>query len=216
MRDKIRILISDKHSLLRAGLLSLFNNHPNIEVIGESVDENDTINKAITLKPHLLLTEILTTKENNTKTISYIKKRIPELKVLVLTMHGSEKYIHAALDAGADGCVLKKDDYQELVKAITNIINGKMYLSSSICNGTIFEYLNINEKHNDNLTNREREIIKLIASGYRNKDIAEFLSISNKTVQKHRFNLMGKLNLHNISGITTYAINNELSYIKGK
>lgn len=213
---KIKILIADKHCIFCAGLKSLLRNQPNIIVVGESIDEKDTLKKTLKLSPHLLLTELSTSKKIDTKIISYIKKVKPETKILALTMQSSENHVNAALNAGVDGYILKKDSYQELLKAIASVANGKMYLSPSICNSATHEYLNQTnttaiEKHNDTLTNREIEIIKLIASGYRNKDIAAFLSISNKTVIKHRFNLMHKLNLHNMCGVTTYAIKNKIN-----
>jgi two-component system response regulator NreC len=217
-KNKINILIADKHSILRAGLISLLDNHPDIKVIGEAVDENDTINKVLTLKPQLLLTEILLTNKNNVETISNIKKSNPNLKILVLTMHSCESYIHAALNAGVNGYILKKDNHNELFNAIISVANGGLYLSPSISNSTTFEHISMHkshpdEIHNDKLTKREIEILKLIARGYRNKDIAEMLSISNKTVTKHRFNFMRKLNLHNTSEITTYVIKNKSGYI---
>jgi DNA-binding NarL/FixJ family response regulator len=126
-------------------------------------------------------------------------------------MHSSETHIFDALNSGADGYVLKEDDHNELINAINSILNGKKYLSPSISTNIVNGYLNpqSDAKHTsswDLLTRREREIVKLIAEGYRSKDIAEYLSISIKTVEKHRTNLMKKLDLHSVSSLTNYAI----------
>jgi DNA-binding NarL/FixJ family response regulator len=219
MNRKLTILVADDHSILRAGLASILNNQPNMEVIGEAEDGMDALQKAIVLKPNLLLTDISMPKMNGTETISEIKKRNPGIKILVLTMHSDEENVHAALNSGADGYVLKDDSHNELLAAITNVLDGKMHLSPSICGNVINGYLNTSNTSStpkpissyEHLTHREREVIKLIAEGYRSKDIAMFLSISIKTVEKHRSNLMRKLDLHNISSLTNYAIKNGLS-----
>lgn len=128
-------------------------------------------------------------------------------------MHTGENYIHAALTAGANGYILKDDSHKELLAAIDSVLKGKIHLSPSICSNVVNGYLNNSgtaapQKTREILTRREKEVIKLIAEGFRSKDIAEQLSISIKTVEKHRSNLMKKLNLHSISSLTNYAIQN--------
>lgn len=130
-------------------------------------------------------------------------------------MHNTEEHIRLALNAGADGYVLKDDSHEELLNAIKTVLSGKTYLSPSICGNVVNGYLNSSTDDKplsswDLLTRREREIIKLIAEGHRSKDIAEQLSISIKTVEKHRSNLMKKLDLHSVSSLTNYAIQNGL------
>ena len=216
MNKKNTILLADDHSILRAGLRSILDNHPDFKVIAEADNGKDALQKSIELKPDLLLTDLSMPKTNGTECIRELKKRAPEVKVLVLTMHAGEKHIHAALNAGADGYILKDDSHDELITAIKNVLNGKTHLSPSICNNAVNDYLNVSKTNKPTasweiLTHREREVIKLIAEGYRSKDIADYLTISIKTVEKHRSNLMKKLDLHSVSSLTNYATQHGLA-----
>jgi len=215
MTKQYTILLADDHSILRAGLRSILNTKSELDVVAEADNGIDAIKAALTIKPDLLLTDLSMPKKNGTEAISEIKKRLPDTKCLVLTMHTSEEHIRMALNAGADGYILKDDSHEELLTAIKTVLSGKTYLSPSICGNVVHGYLNSGETVNtvtplDALTRREREVIKLIAEGNRSKDIAEDLSISIKTVEKHRSNLMKKLDLHSISNLTKYAIKNGL------
>ncbi|RKZ67670.1 MAG: DNA-binding response regulator [Gammaproteobacteria bacterium] len=216
MKSPVRILIADDHTILRAGIRSLLDMVPGFQVVGEVDNGKDAIHQAGQLKPDVLISDLSMPKTNGTEAIQGIKSRYPEIKILVLTVHRTEEYVHAALKAGADGYVLKDDTSDELISAIQNIANGKTYLSPSICNEVVMGYLADPGKERiptsiDLLTTREREVMKLIAEGYRNKDVAEYLSISLKTVEKHRSNMMKKLDLHSASSITSYAIKNGLA-----
>jgi DNA-binding NarL/FixJ family response regulator len=148
---------------------------------------------------------------NGMDAIREIRRRVPETKIVVLTIHRTEEYILATLKAGADGYVLKDATHDELIMAVKSVLNGKRYISPGISEKVIEGYLDSRKavkSHTpwETLTQREREILKLIAEGYRNKEIAEFLCISVKTVERHRANLMGKLDLHSVQALTTYAI----------
>ncbi len=216
MTKTYTILLADDHSILRAGLRSILDSQPEFEVVAEVDNGKDALQTAIALKPSLLLTDLSMPKTNGTECVRELKKRAPEVKVLVLTMHAGEEHIHAALNAGADGYILKDDSHDELISAIKNVLSGKTHLSPSICTNVVNGYLNSSETAKpmaswEILTHREREVIKLIAEGYRSKDIAEYLTISIKTVEKHRSNLMKKLDLHSISSLTNYAIQNGLA-----
>jgi len=216
MKAPARILIADDHTILRAGIRSLLDMQPDFEVVGEVDNGKDAVYSAGQLKPDILLTDLSMPKTNGTEAIERIKNRYPDIKILVLTVHKTEEYVHAALKAGADGYVLKDDTSDELIHAINNVVAGKTYLSPSICSEVVMGYLADPNKEKissslDQLTTREREVMKLIAEGYRNKDVAEYLSISLKTVEKHRSNMMKKLDLHNASSITSYAIKNGLA-----
>lgn len=216
MNKKLTILLADNHSILRTGLCSILNSKPNLEVIAEADNGIDAVKTALLLKPDLLITDLSMPKKNGTEVIIELKKRLPELKSIVLTMHSGDEYIQPALTAGANGYILKDDSHEEILAAIESVINGNIYLSPSICGNDVQGYLNTsNSDHKPTtafsvLTKREKEILKLIAEGYRSKDIAELLSISIKTVDKHRTNLMKKLGLHSISNLTIYAIQNGL------
>ena len=216
MKSPARILIADDHTILRAGIQALLDKQPDFQVVGEVDNGKDAIYSAGQLKPDLLISDLSMPGTNGTEAIQRINSRYPEIRILVLTVHKTEEYVHAALKAGASGYLLKDDTSDELISACTNILAGKTHLSPSVCGNVVLGYLsypNSNEKpssSSDLLTTREREVLKLIAEGSRNKDVAEYLSISLKTVEKHRSNLMKKLNIHNASGITTYAIKNGL------
>lgn len=215
MKSEFKILIADDHAILSAGIRSLLNTVANFKVVGEVNNGKDAIRYAGILNPDLILTDLSMPKTNGTEAIEHIKSRYPQIKILVLTVHKSEEHVHAALKAGADGYVLKDDSSDELINAINNILGGKTHLSSSICNDVVMGYLakpGATEVVSSftQLTKREREVMKLIAEGYRNRNIAEYLSISLKTVDKHRSNMMKKLDLHNTSNVTSYAIKNGL------
>jgi len=152
---------------------------------------------------------------NGMDAIREIRKRVPETKIVVLTIHKTEEYILATLKEGADGYVLKDATHEELIMAAKNVLRGKRYLSPGISE-TVFEGClegRKTVKHPtswETLTRREREILKLIAEGYRNKQISEYLRISVKTVEKHRVNLMETLDLHNVQALTALAFEKEL------
>ena len=211
MSQKQRILLVEDHTLLRQGLCSLLSSDPNIEVIGEADNGKDAIRLAVTLAPNLILMDLSMPGTNGTESIREIKKRYPGIKILVLTVHMAEEYIREALHAGADGYVLKHATRDELILAIKSVLNGKTYLSPDIAEKVVSGYLDGGKGINpvsawDSLTLREREVLKLIAEGQGNKHIASYLCVSVKTVEKHRSNLMRKLNLHNAAVLTSFAI----------
>jgi DNA-binding NarL/FixJ family response regulator len=215
MKSPARILIVDDHTILRSGIRSLIEMVPDFQVVGEADNGKDAIHFVGQLKPDLLIIDLSMPKSDGTDAIQRIKKRYPDIKILVLTVHKTEEYVHFSFKAGANGYVLKDDTSDELFIAINNILSGKTYLSPGICNEVVTGFLASSSKESitssvDLLTTREREVIKLIAEGYRNKDVADYLSISIKTVEKHRSNLMKKLDLHSTSSITSYAIRNGL------
>ncbi|MBI1424640.1 MAG: response regulator [Gammaproteobacteria bacterium] len=215
MQTSHGIMIIDDHAMFRAGIRALLETQDNLEIIAEASDGLDGLHQATRLNPQLIITDLSMPNLNGTEAIAAIKRRIPEAKILVLTVHKVEEYIHAALRAGADGYILKDDSQDDLITAIQQVLAGKTYLSPSICKNVVHGYLNPASSSQSDLkpcremlTMREMQVLKLIAEGNRNKQIAALLSISTKTVEKHRSNLMKKLDLHDISSITTYAIKN--------
>jgi DNA-binding NarL/FixJ family response regulator len=213
--QKHTVLIADDHSILREGLCALLSNTPDLEVIAEAENGQDAIDKARQLQPQLVLLDLSMPLINGTEAIRAIKQRTPEIKIIALTVHKSEEYVRTTLDAGADGYVLKDDSSNDLLTSIRNVMDGKTHLSPGICDKVINGFLNRPAKPQsmrswDQLTQREREVLKLIAEGNKNRAIAECLSVSVKTVEKHRANLMKKLNLHGVSALTVYAIDNGL------
>jgi two-component system, NarL family, response regulator NreC len=211
IKSKQQIVIAEDYTILREGLRSLLSSNPQFEIIGEAEDGQEAIRCVDRLKPDLALMDLSMPRMSGMDAIKEIKKRSPQTKVLVLTVHKTEEYILAALQAGADGYILKDSTHAELGMAIQNVLEGKRYISPGISERLIEGYLEGRKKSKpasvwDTLTQREREILKLIAEGHRNKEIADYLCISVKTVEKHRANLMKKLDLHNIQALTTFAL----------
>jgi DNA-binding NarL/FixJ family response regulator len=211
MGGKHRIFIVEDHTLLRAGLRALLSQDPDIEIVGEADNGRDAIRAIGSLAPHLVLMDLSMPGMNGIEAMLDIKRRNPETRVLVLTIHKTDEYIHESLRAGADGYILKDATHDELRVAIRSVLNGKTYLSPDISGKVIHGYLGTGKAANgggtwDTLTHREREVLKLVAEGHPNKYIADYLCLSIKTVEKHRSNLMKKLDLHNASTLTSYAI----------
>jgi DNA-binding NarL/FixJ family response regulator len=205
-----RILIVEDHTLLREGLRALLSRDAELEVVGEASNGRDAIRAIGALSPNLVLMDISMPGMNGIEAMADIKRRQPDTRILVLTIHKTEEYIHQSLRAGADGYLLKDTTHNELLNAIHSIFNGKIYLSPDISGKVVQAYLGKDKpalsSSWDTLTVREREVLKLIAEGHPNKSIADFLCLSLKTVEKHRSNLMKKLDLHNASTLTSYAI----------
>ncbi len=208
---KQTIVIAEDYTILREGLRFLISSNPDFEVVAEAGDGQEAITFVQKLKPALVLMDLSMPRTNGMDAIREIRKREPETKIVVLTIHKTEEHILAALKAGADGYVLKDATRDELMMAIKNVLGGKRYLSPGISEKVLEGYLEgrKNVKHEtpwETLTHREREILKLIAEGNQNKQIAVYLCISVKTVEKHRANLMEKLDLHNPQALTSLAI----------
>ena len=211
MDKKQRILIVDDHTLLRAGLRALLAQDPGIEIVGEASDGRDAVRAVGQLTPNLVLMDLTMPGMNGIEAVTEIKRRYPDVRVLVMTLHKTEEFIHASLKAGADGYILKDATHDELRVAIRNVLQGKTYLSMDVSGKVVSGYLGGGKSASgssvfDTLTHREREILKLVAEGNPNKVMAEFLSLSVKTVEKHRSNLMAKLGVHNAAGLTAFAM----------
>jgi DNA-binding NarL/FixJ family response regulator len=212
--DKIHnILIVDDHALMRNGLEAMLALEAAYEVVGVAADGITAIRCVAELSPDIVLMDLTMPRTSGIDAIVQIKRQYPQVKIVALTFHKEDKYIHATLKAGADAYVLKDDSRTELFNALANVVVGKKYLSPSIVDKVVAGYLSRGNKSTDEpswevLTRREREVIKLIAEGKRTKDIATYLSLSPKTIDKHRTNLMRKLDLHNVSEVTVYALKN--------
>jgi DNA-binding NarL/FixJ family response regulator len=211
VENRVRIVLADDHTILREGLRSLLSADPNFDIVGEADDGRKAVRWVEKLGPDLLLMDLSMPRMSGMDAISEIKKRYPETKIIALTVHKTEEYLLTTLQAGVDGYVLKDATHDELVLAIHNVMAGKRYLSPGISEKVIEGYLegkedSLSVSSWQKLSQREREVLKLIAEGYKNKEIAEDLCISLKTVEKHRANLMKKLDLHNAAGLTVYAV----------
>jgi two-component system response regulator NreC len=211
---KIRILLADDHTILREGIRSLIESEPDMSVIGEANDGHTAVKLAIQLKPDIILMDLAMPLLNGLEATRQIKKQNPQAKILILTMHENEEYIRQVLIAGAMGYILKDAAARELLGAIRSVYKGEVVLSPAITRLVVSDYLRWGDispiEPSDGLTDREREILQLIAEGYTNKQIAQILSISIKTVQAHRLNLMKKLDLHDRGELIKYAIQKKI------
>jgi two-component system response regulator NreC len=208
---KKSVLIVEDHTLIREGLRSLLSSHPDLEIVGEAGDGQEAIRFTEKLSPALVLMDLSMPRMGGVEAIREIKKIRPATKILALTVIDSEEYVLATLKAGADGYILKDSTHVELIQAVRNVLAGKRVLSPSISEKVIEGYLAGKKAESlespwDSLTRREREVLKLIGEGNKSKEIADYLCISLHTVEKHRSNLMEKLNLHSVSALTYYAI----------
>lgn len=214
MGMKKRIVIAEDHTILRDGLKALISQDPDLEIVGEACDGLEAIRVICEIKPDLALMDLSMPKISGIDAIREVKRCCPEIKILVLTVHKTEEYVIASLKAGANGYLLKESTHHELLHAISHVLQGNPYLSPGISDTIISGYLagRKDEVHTllDTLTNREKEILKLVAEGYKNKEIGEYLFISVKTVEKHRDNIMKKLDLHSASALTSFAIEHGL------
>jgi DNA-binding NarL/FixJ family response regulator len=213
--SKHLILIVENHALLRAGLRALLSADPEFEVVGEAANGHDAIQAVRTLQPTLVLMDISMPGITGIEAMIDIKRRSPAVRIIVITIHKEDEYIHASLRAGADGYLLKDASNEEFQVAIRTVSSGKTYLSPAVSGEIVQRYLAANDmpsgaRATTQLSHRERQVLKLIAEGHRNKYIAEYFSLSIKTIEKHRSNLMQKLDLHNSSMLTSYAIEHGL------
>ena len=211
MENKLNIVLADDHTILREGLRALLAADSNFEIVGEARDGREAVRCVEKLGPDLILMDLSMPRMSGMDAIREIKRRYPDTKIIALTVHKTEEYLLTTLQAGADGFVLKDATHDELILAIKNVMSGKSYLSPGVSEKVIEGYLKGKEGSRalgswESLSQREREVLKLIAEGYKNKEIAEDLCISLKTVEKHRANLMKKLDLHNAAALTVYAV----------
>jgi DNA-binding NarL/FixJ family response regulator len=213
---RCRIVIADDHTIMREGLRSLLEAESDFEVVGAVDNGRDAVRLAALLKPELVLMDLAMPHMDGMSAIREIKRRAPEIRILVLTMHKTEEHIRAALQAGAGGYLLKDAARAELLIAIVSLMRGKTFISPAVADRIVAGYLDHDapggpmRARSDTLTAREKQVLKLIAEGRRNRDIAEYLYVSVKTVEKHRANLMAKLDLHNTAELTSFVIQNSL------
>ena len=213
MQKKITVLICDDHALFREGVKTVLSHHPDIEVVGEAADGKEAVEQAIRLYPHVVLLDISMPLLKGFDAVRRIRKARPDVKVLILTVYDDEDMVARCLDSGAAGYVLKDSPPLQLVYAIQTVSAGQQFLSPQVLTGFVRQYISQpadSKGGYELLSDREREILVLLAEGQSLKDIATQLNLSVKTVDAHKVNLMRKLDLHDRSELIRYAIRKRL------
>lgn len=210
---KITVLVCDDHALFREGVKTILSTQPDIEVIGEAADGKEAVEEAIRLNPNVVLMDISMPVLKGFDAVRRIRKVRPDAKVLILTVYDDEDLVARCLDAGAAGYVLKDSPPLQLVYAIQTVYRGQQYMSPRVLTGVVRQYISQPADFKGGyelLSDREREILVLLAEGQSLKDIASRLNLSVKTVDAHKYNLMRKLDLHDRSELIRYAIRKRL------
>ena len=214
MSEKIRVLLADDHTVVRQGLRALLEAEPDIEVVGEAETGRQAVQQTRKLLPEIVVMDIAMPLLNGLEATRQIVKEVPGAKVLVLSSYNDDEYVHQLTEAGAAGYLLKQTAAGDLIKAVHEARRGNAFFSPAISKRLLDHYREAFlhgapvRKRADLLTSREGEVLQLIAEGKANKQIASELCISIKTVEKHRQQVMNKLNIHDIAGLTRYAITN--------
>lgn len=205
----IRIVITDDHQLFRVGIANLLSGSPQIEIVGQAENGQEAIEKARLLKPDIMIMDLTLPVINGVDATRILYNELPEVRVLILSMHADKKYIKDALEAGAFGYLFKDCTYDQLVEAINTVYHGKKYLSDKITEVLIQDYLNKDKEiqyKSMELSERESEILKLIAEGKSTLEISDFLFISVKTIGAHKQHILEKLKLKSTADLIKYAI----------
>ncbi len=207
----IKLLLVDDHAVVRMGLSTLLNNYPDMIVVGEASEGNEGIKKAGELKPDVVIMDLsMPHGRDGLSATEELKKLMPDIAILILTMHDDEEYLFRAIQAGASGCILKSAPQEELIGAIRSVACGNAYLHPSATKKLMNEYIGTIKQGNADslclLSDREKEVLTLIAKGFSNKEIAEQLTISVKTVETHKGNLMEKLQMKTRPELVAYAL----------
>ena len=215
MEPKKQIFIVEDHRLFREGLKAMLSPSQEYEIIGEAEDGLEAIRLIKKHKPDLVLLDLSMPRMNGLSVLREIKGAMPEVKILVLSIHESDQYVLQAFEARADGYAIKDSSREELRIAIRSVLDGKKYISPGVAGNVLEGYLDGRKTLKtksalDTVTEREKEILKLLGEGYQNKEIAGLVHISVKTVEKHRANIMAKLDLHNAAALTAFAFEHGL------
>ena len=219
MSKPTRILLAEDHRILREGLRAILQGQPDLALAGEAEDGREAINRARELQPDLVILDLSMPRMDGLSALGEIKRVAPDAKVLVMTVHRTEEYVFKAIEGGADGYLLKDASATELVLAVRSVLAGERYLGAAVASQFVTAFLREKGRPNgapvsrsplETLSAREREVLKLVAEGFRSRQIGEFLCISEKTVEKHRANVMRKLGMNSATALTAFAIDKGL------
>lgn len=208
--SRVRVLIAEDHETVREGLKLILNAQPDIDVIGEASDGRSAVEQATKLRPDIVLMDVSMPHLNGLKATRKLGETCPDVKVLILTRHKDDGYLQQLLRAGASGYVLKQSSSAELLHAIRSISGGGKYLDPAVAGKVMGSYIaakpSPDPSQHESLTDREGEVLRLIALGYSNKDIAQQLGLSVKTIEAHKSNAMKKLGMFSRIDIVRYAL----------
>ena len=212
--NKIRVFLADDHKILRESLVILLSQQENIEVVGAAGDGQEAYRKILELKPDIAVLDISIPNLNGLDLAEKLRAEMPEVKVVILTMHKSGEFVSKALRAGVRGYVLNDNALEELMECINLVFDRKIYLSQDITGIVVDGFVNNNrespETGENSISLREKEILQLLAEGKSNKDISDLLNLSIKTVETHRANIMRKLGFRHITDLVLYAVRNHM------
>lgn len=216
----IRLIIADDHLLMREGLCSLIQADERFSIVGEAGNGQEAVDLARTLTPHLVVMDVSMPDLNGIEATRLILEEHPQIKVVALSGHSNMVFVREILDAGASAYVLKSRAYEDLVRAIDEVMAGRKYLTPDIAVGVVSEYVELSASSQKDpafvmLTPRERQVLQQLAEGRSTKEMAGALNVSVKTVETHRRNIMGKLELHTVADLTKYAVREGLTTLDG-
>jgi two-component system response regulator NreC len=209
--SNIRVLLADDHAVVRKGLRFLLERAPGMEIVGEASDGREAVRLAAELRPHVAVMDIGMPQLNGIEATAQIVKQNPNVSVIILSVHSDESYLLRALSAGAKGYLLKDSAEEDLVRAVQVAAQGKPFFSPAISEKLLEDYMRYLQQRGlkdsyDLLTDREKQVLQLLAEGKSNKEVAALLNLSPYTVETHRTHIMQKLNLHNTAEIVLYAV----------
>jgi two-component system nitrate/nitrite response regulator NarL len=209
---RVRILIADDHPVVRRGLGSMLASQEQFEIVGEAGDGHQTLERARTLLPDVILMDIDMPQMSGLAVTELLRQQLPQIKVLILSMHSNPEFVVRILQSGARGYALKDTSPDELVRAITTIHAGDAFFSPDVARLALDQFVrgNTSGPNPSDLTNREREVLIQIAEGRSNKEIANILNVGVRTIETHRERIMKKLDIHSIAGLTRFAVSNGL------
>ena len=211
----IRVLLADDHGVVRKGLRFLLERQPDMEIVGEAADGREAVRLAEAENPDIVIMDIAMPLLNGIEATAQMVKRNPAIAVIILSVHSDEDYLLSSLNAGAKGYLLKDSAEVDLVRAIEAVRKGTPFFSPEIAKTMLEDYMRFLQQRNlqdsyDLLTEREKEVLQLLAEGKSNKEVASILDVSVYTVDSHRTHLMQKLNLHNTAEIVLYAVRKKI------
>src|SRR2546423_1952334 len=210
MKTRIKLLLVDDHPLVRSGINSCLARQERFAIVGEAADGLEAVRKAKELLPDIILMDMDMPLMNGLAATELLRRELPNVKVLILSMHSNTDYVLRIIQSGARGYVLKEASLEELVRAIETVDSGEAFFSPDVVRVALNQFVHRSGERSSQLTTREREVLTGIAEGRSNKEVANALGIGVRTVETHREHIMRKLNIHSIAGLTKFAISKGL------